>query len=618
MYKVYITNLKDNDVCSYELNNYMEIFNIVDEDYSISNNDLKDLLGKIKVYKDIPNGVDVVVPLNDELNDFIYIYNGSNFWKENGYEKKDLIGTRFTHVFNEKLAKNVLKSIQKVYREDERIDLLLEIYDEEENIILYEIIFFIKVDNSVAMFSQDNTKFEQLKRQEEKLYYTNKEGLLTLNSDFKLLRVNDAFFKILTYTREEFKSVGQFDNSKDYIEALSSLNLNANKIFEEYLEIINHNKFFSELEMSFIDKNGKNKYLRIYITPTIYNGEFAIQSSIRDITEIKEKEDRALHLDETLFSFENLTTAALSYEENGEINWSPGIYKILEIEPLNDDNKNLLSEFVIEEDKNILENNINSFSKEDLDKDFVIRVKTGKGIIKYLHILLNQTYDDNNLGIRIGFYQDVTKLYEYEKQMEETLKTKEFLLSEVHDRVKNNLQLILSLLNLELRYHPDKPEEAVKNTRDRIQNMVLVLELIYKSEDENVDIESYITNRLNDLFKEYNADNITLHQNIENFRIEMDNAIPIGLIGGELARNAIKYAFPNGEKGNFYVKYFYHDSKSVFCCYDDGVGMPKDFDLEASQNLSFIIVKSLVAQLNGTICELDLDKGFGVKIILKH
>ena len=189
-----------------------------------------------------------------------------------------------------------------------------EIYDEEENIILYEIIFFIKVDNSVAMFSQDNTKFEQLKRQEEKLYYTNKEGLLTLNSDFKLLRVNDAFFKILTYTREEFKSVGQFDNSKDYIEALSSLNLNANKIFEEYLEIINHNKFFSELEMSFIDKNGKNKYLRIYITPTIYNGEFAIQSSIRDITEIKEKEDRALHLDETLFSFENLTTAALSYE----------------------------------------------------------------------------------------------------------------------------------------------------------------------------------------------------------------------------------------------------------------------------------------------------------------
>ena len=116
--------------------------------------------------------------------------------------------------------------------------------------------------------------------------------------------------------------------------------------------------------------------------------------------------------------------------------------------------------------------------------------------------------------------------------MEETLKTKEFLLSEVHDRVKNNLQLILSLLNLELRYHPDKPEEAVKNTRDRIQNMVLVLELIYKSEDENVDIESYITNRLNDLFKEYNADNITLHQNIENFRIEMYNAIPIGLIGG--------------------------------------------------------------------------------------
>ena len=73
MYKVYITNLKDNDVCSYELNNYMEIFNIVDEDYSISNNDLKDLLGKIKVYKDIPNGVDVVVPFNDELNDFIYI-----------------------------------------------------------------------------------------------------------------------------------------------------------------------------------------------------------------------------------------------------------------------------------------------------------------------------------------------------------------------------------------------------------------------------------------------------------------------------------------------------------------------------------------------------------------
>ena len=78
--------------------------------------------------------------------------------------------------------------------------------------------------------------------------------------------------------------------------------------------------------MSFIDKNCKNKYLRIYITPTIYNGEFAIQSSIRDITEIKEKEDRALHLDETLFSFENLTTnykicEITSYEASGVLNF---------------------------------------------------------------------------------------------------------------------------------------------------------------------------------------------------------------------------------------------------------------------------------------------------------
>jgi PAS domain S-box-containing protein len=620
MYNVCIKNLNNKDTFSYKIHEFKDIFNVKKDKLPIPSKDYEDLMEKIQIYNYIPHGVDVIIPLNEKLEDFIYIYFGSNFWKDNNYNPQELTGTRLTHIFNENLAKQVLRTIQKVYIENKKEDLLLEIFDEEENIILSENIFFIKVNNSVAMFSQDNTQFEQLKKEEDKLYATSKEGLITLTEDFKLLRVNKTFFKILTYTKEEFKSVGNFDNINDYVEALSTLGINFHNVISEYFKIINREIFSSEIDEKFIGKNGKVKYLRIYSIPTFYEGKFAVQSSINDITEIKEKENRALHLEEKIFSLENLTSAAVSFNQNGKVNWSPGIYAILNSTPISEDKTDyLLKRFVIEEDKQVLEENLNNLSIDNPDADFIIRVKSGNDEIKYLHILLNQTYDENdNLEMCLGYYRDVTELYVHEKEMEEALETKQILLSEVHDRVKNNLQIILSLLNLELRYHPNNPERALKNTRDRIQTMVLVLELVYKSEDDEiVDTGKYIEDRLNNLFVQYNVKNIKLHIDIADFKMDMNEAIPLGLICGELAGNTMKYAFPNGEFGNFFMKYTTFDNCYTFDIYDDGVGMSDDFDFNDTSSLSLIIVKSLVNQLNGDIEQLDLDKGFGVKIIFK-
>jgi len=216
-----------------------------------------------------------------------------------------------------------------------------------------------------------------------------------------------------------------------------------------------------------------------------------------------------------------------------------------------------------------------------------------------------------------NFSQPKTDDYLNSIQLEKTVSDNERLLKELQDRVRNNLQLIRSFIDLEIMNNPGSPEMTLKKTSARISALSIVHQEIYNSDNplylSNANfIEIILTNLLND----FQSSNISLDLDFAKvIYVGMDQAILLSLIVNELCTNTINHAYPNGETGILHVKLYNDDSDSIVLeFFDEGVGLPSDVDVGSFDNLGFTIVKSLVGQLNGNVNVMDLDKGFGLFI----
>jgi PAS domain S-box-containing protein len=198
-------------------------------------------------------------------------------------------------------------------------------------------------------------------------------------------------------------------------------------------------------------------------------------------------------------------------------------------------------------------------------------------------------------------------------QLMNALKDREILLREVHHRVKNNLQVIISLLNLQARYITDENTlAAIRESQNRIRAMALVHERMYCSEEiSSITFGDYVTFLVTSLFRFYGVDTRQVSPviSMENLPMDIDMAIPLGLIMTELVSNSLKYAFPGGMKGEIHITGCKASDNSYrFTVSDNGVGIPATLDWKNPDSLGLRLVNSLVTQLNGTI-ELDRTEG---------
>ncbi len=198
-------------------------------------------------------------------------------------------------------------------------------------------------------------------------------------------------------------------------------------------------------------------------------------------------------------------------------------------------------------------------------------------------------------------------------QLTSALKDREILLREVHHRVKNNLQIIISLLNLQARYITDeKTLAAIRESQNRITAMALVHERMYRSEEiSSISFRDYVDFLVNSHFVFYGvkARRISYTISMEDLPIDIDTAIPLGLIMTELVSNSLKYAFPEGRGGEIRITGSTEDDGTFrFTVSDNGVGIPETIDWRNTDSLGLRLVNSLVTQLNGTI---DLDRTGG-------
>jgi PAS domain S-box-containing protein len=204
-----------------------------------------------------------------------------------------------------------------------------------------------------------------------------------------------------------------------------------------------------------------------------------------------------------------------------------------------------------------------------------------------------------------------------QEQIHESLKEKIVLLREIHHRVKNNLQIVSSLLNLQAGYITDKKVlEILKESQNRIRSMALIHEKLYQSPDlDKINFSEYIQSLTKDLFRSYQSqlNRINIRSEVGEIFLEIDQSILCGLIINELISNAIKHAFKGKEKGEILVQLFQDGEDYQIIVKDDGIGFPKDIDIENTDSLGLQLVTSLTVQMSGKI-EINSENGTIVKI----
>lgn len=211
---------------------------------------------------------------------------------------------------------------------------------------------------------------------------------------------------------------------------------------------------------------------------------------------------------------------------------------------------------------------------------------------------------DGSLHV-LGVAADITARKLAEEITWKSLKEKELLLKEIHHRVKNNLQIIVSLLKLQSRYVFDPRDlEIFNKSRSRVETMSLIHEKLYKSADiSQIDMGNYLKDLVGHLLKAYNLSTARIEFTIsaENILMSIDTAIPCGLIVNELINNILKHAFPDGYNGKIELNLRRSDENVVLEVIDNGVGIPDSFDMDKNDSLGMQLVDTLVRQLDGVI-----------------
>jgi PAS domain S-box-containing protein len=242
------------------------------------------------------------------------------------------------------------------------------------------------------------------------------------------------------------------------------------------------------------------------------------------------------------------------------------------------------------------------YGNPDTDSFDLLEFKDGRIFERYS---MPQRIDGEPVG-RVWSFRDITEREKAEEQIKASLREKEVLLKEIHHRVKNNLQVISSLLNLQSGYVKDKHSlELFKESQNRVRSMALIHEKLYQSKDfANIDFALYVKNLTTFLYRSYVVDPnvVTLVMDIQDIRLKIDKAIPCGLIINELVSNSLKYAFPIGNSGRVFVGLSAADDSTLsLVVSDNGVGLPEHINFRATESLGLQLVASLADQLGATV-----------------
>ncbi len=279
--------------------------------------------------------------------------------------------------------------------------------------------------------------------------------------------------------------------------------------------------------------------------------------------------------------------------------------------------KNILK-YIHLDDRKKARQKLNEIKKSGILRNLEYRFIRNDGSLFDGELNASMVYDadDNPIAV-IAIVRDITERKHTEEQIRASLKEKEVLLKEIHHRVKNNMQIICSLLSLQEKYIPDKNSFKVfQETKSRVLAMALIHEKLYQSQNlAKINFYEYTKSLTNDLRRTYLNNSTIIHFIIQgqNLYLDINKAIPCGLIINEIVTNSIKYGFPENSEGEILIKLTSNNGEHCICIEDTGIGLPENFQFETSETFGFQMIKALVAQLEGKI-DIVSDQGAKINI----
>ena len=241
------------------------------------------------------------------------------------------------------------------------------------------------------------------------------------------------------------------------------------------------------------------------------------------------------------------------------------------------------------------------------------------GEVRLMEVHPAPLYKNNELYAIQIIAQDITERKQAETEINASLQEKEMLLGEINSRVRNFMNIISGLLELQSVYMKDKANrEILKDNKNRVKSMLLIHDGLSLSEDfALIDFSQFTKNLIELINNSYNVDKnrIKVYSKTEGLMLDIDAAIPCGLIVNELLTNAVKHAFPGNAQGEVCVEFGLdnHENK-VLIVRDNGVGLSDEINFKESGTMGFQLVNTLVNQLKGSVI-LSRDKGTTFQVI---
>ncbi len=317
----------------------------------------------------------------------------------------------------------------------------------------------------------------------------------------------------------------------------------------------------------------------------------------------------------------------------GKIYWSDELYRIFGRDPkkLAPSYKEYLN-YIHPDDRAYFENTVKK-PANDKPNSIDHRIILDNGEERIVNIQAEAVFDERNVPIRVkGIVQDITE----RKKAEKAIRNLELIRKkEIHHRIKNNLQVISSLLDLQAEKFKNRQcvqdseiIEAFRESQDRVTSIALIHEELHEEEGttDTLNFSLYLQRLVESLFQTYKFGDTDISLNLdleEDVLFDMDTAVPLGMIVNELVSNSLKYAFLGRKTGEIQIKLFRKetgndlnsrekltgkDTKYTLIVSDNGIGIPEKIDFESSDTLGLQLVNLLVDQLEGTV-ELKRDNG---------
>ncbi|EKQ51993.1 MAG: PAS domain S-box [Methanobacterium sp. Maddingley MBC34] len=253
-------------------------------------------------------------------------------------------------------------------------------------------------------------------------------------------------------------------------------------------------------------------------------------------------------------------------------------------------------------------------------KPFQYRLINKKGDYNWVESQLVPIKKDGKINSVLVIATDITQRKNAIDNLKTTVNEKKLLIKEIHHRVKNNMQIISSLLSLQSQHLKDDEEVALdvlKESQNRVKSMAMIHEKLYMSKDfTHIKFEEYVQRLVSDLFYSYQTTlkNVKFKVDVDDVDLNMETAVPCGLIISELTSNSLKHAFPQGREGEVYVSLKEDQGEYEMVIIDNGIGIPPDFDFKHPESLGLQLVNNLTKQLDG---EIKLDRSHGTKFTIK-